>query len=279
MKTIIILILIIIYLVLGLLKSSSTNLIYASIGKKHTSKSKALIATCVRDCSSRIKFLKRNYYYFKRHFEEVKLLVMENNSSDNTRNKLLSLRKNINMDILGCGVNMPICELKVNNIRTGVKPNRVRRMSYVRNILLRHIKQIQHDYDYCILIDGDINCKIHDNGFFESMYYLQKYKDIDAIACFGVEDNCVFRNFYDGYAYDKSNKSTYLDNMVSQYTSFYMKNLVKVKSAFNGIAIYKLPFDEKIKYSEHTLSCEHISFNKHLNMYMNRNFVVDIIDH
>jgi hypothetical protein len=279
MKTIIVLILIIIYLLLGLLKTSKTNLIYASIGKKHTSTSKVLIATCVRDCESKIKFLKRNCQYFKRHFGQVKFLVMENNSTDNTRKKLLNLRKKMDMDILGCGVNMPACELKVNNIRTGVKPNRVRRMAYIRNILLDHIKQIQQDYDYCILIDGDINCKIHDNGFYESMYYLQKYKDIDAIACFGIEDNCIFRNFYDGYAYDKSNGSTYLDNMIDQYTSFYMKNLVKVKSAFNGITIYKLPFDEKIKYSEHTLACEHISFNKHLNMYMNRNFVVDILEH
>lgn len=279
MKTIIVLILIIFYLLLGLLKTTKTNLKYASLGKEHTSKSRAIVATCVRDCEDRINFLKRNYQYFKRHFGHVKLLVIENNSSDNTRKKLLELRKNIDLDILGCGVNMPFCELKVNNIRSGIKPNRVRRMSFIRNILLEHIKQIQHDYDYCIIIDGDIKCKIHDNGFFESMYYLQKHKDIDAIACFGIEQNCIFRNFYDGYAYDKSNKSTYLDNMISQYTSYYMKNLVKVKSAFNGITIYKLPFNDKIRYSEKTLTCEHISFNKKLNIFMNRNFLVDIIDH
>jgi hypothetical protein len=61
--------------------------------------------------------------------------------------------------------------------------------------------------------------------------------------------------------------------------SHYMKGLVKVKSAFNGLVIYKLPFPDKLKYFEKTLTCEHISFHKHMNIYLNRDFLVHIDSH
>jgi hypothetical protein len=81
---------------------------------------------------------------------------------------------------------------------------------------------------------------------------------------------------YDYYAF-KPEKGTRL----SSFMYYYFKNgIVKVKSAFNGLVIYRLPFSENIKYDENTNTCEHIDFNEQLeNVYINTNFVIEIKEH
>lgn len=150
-------------------------------------------------------------------------------------------------------------------------------MSMIRNILLDHIKQIQSLYDFCIIMDGDINGKIETKGFLESIYYL-KNKDIDAIACYGLHKNSpdtIIGQMYDGYAYEPEHGNQW----ISQLSSHFMKGLVKVKSAFNGLVIYKLPFPDKLHYFENTIFCEHISFHKNMNIYINRDFIFNIESH
>lgn len=251
---------------------------FVNNGKQIAKTSKIILAMSLRDCESNIKSIHSFYKYFCKHFDQVKLVVMENNSKDKTRQRLLNLKKEgVDIDVVGCGLNAPVCNLQVDNSRTGCGKNRVRRMAYIRNILLDYIKQIQSSYDYCIVMDGDIKGRIETKGFLESIYYLKTRNDIDAIACYGLNniDKYFLRQFYDGYAYEPE----YGNQWFSQLLSHYMKGLVKVKSVFNGLVIYKLPFPDKLKYFEKTLTCEHISFHKHMNIYLNRDFLVHIDSH
>lgn len=280
-------IVIVIFVIVKLLTNENPNKLYASIGKKKAIGSNLILSTCVRNCNRNIKNIVNFYKYFSRYFNKVKLLVMENDSSDNTRRNLLKLKDKIDIDVIGCGINSNVCNMNLNDIKKGHSKHRVRRMAIIRNILLDHIKSIQHDYNYCIMLDGDISGKINTDGFLESIYHLED-KKIDAIACYGIDMGILnTRVIYDVFALEKFDCSNKLYNIsfaeggkeIYKLSLAFRKGLIKVKSAFNGMAIYKLPFADNIRYSENTIVCEHVSFHKKMNMYINRNFIFDINKH
>jgi hypothetical protein len=258
---------------LVLLRRPKPNKNFSLLGKEAIKNKNLLLCTCVRDAENNVKNIKRICKYFSRYFNKVKLLVMENDSKDKTRSMLLNLRKYIDIDVVGCGINSPVCNMNLNNIRTGHSNKRFRRMAIIRNVLLDHIKQIQSDYDYCIVFDGDMDMKIDTYGFLESMYYLEHKKRINAISCYGLgfASLLTLNKIYDGIAY----KPMQNENMINLLTTFRLNELTKVKSSFNGLCVYKLPFAEDIKYNERTNECEHISFNKYFNMYLNPKFVIE----
>jgi hypothetical protein len=267
------------YLTFSQQSKKKINQHHISKGKEVAKNKKIILATCIRNAHDSIDNIECFYEKFKYIFKEVKLVVLENDSTDNTRQSLLKLKKEkINdMDIVGCGLDQDECLLKLNNIRTGISNKRTRRMAKIRNILISHIKSIQKDYDYCVMFDGDLEINEFENdGIFDTMYYFDKDKTIDAIAANTYQDHGeVYNRFYDTYAF-KPTKGTRLSSLV-----YYFKDgIVKVKSAFNGLVIYRLPFTENIKYDENTNTCEHIYFNEQLdNVYINTNLVIKITDH
>ena len=198
---------------------------------------------------------------------------MENDSKDKTREKLLKLKsKGLDLDVVGCGLNSKVCEMKLNNIRNGISSTRCRRMAKIRNILLDHIKSIQGNYDFCVIFDGDLRLKISTEGMLESLCYIKMRKNVDAIAAYTMtKSSGMIGSFYDEFAYKPIN--THMPGHLMQLCSFFMNGLVKVKSCFNGLTIYKLPFADHIKYYENTNICEHISFHRKMNTYLNTNFV------
>jgi hypothetical protein len=241
-------------------------------GRKYSKQSNIIIASCIRDGE---KYVKNNiikiYKYFSKYFRKVKVVVLENDSKDKTREILLSLRDKIDIDVVGCGLNTSHCQMKLNNDRTSHDKKRVRRMAFIRNELLNHIKNIQKDYDYCLVFEADQEYNIIANGgLFESIYYLKNNKNIDGVACYGVKTVSFYGQIYDDFAH-KSNCRAFLEMF-----GFGMK---KVESSFNGLVIYKLPFGVDIKYNEKTNDCEHIDFHKQMNFYLNKNFRVEIDDH
>ena len=231
-----------------------------------------ILCTCVRDAEDNIININKVYRDFAKYFNKVKLLVMENDSKDKTRKKLLDLKSYIDIDLVGCGLNSNVCNMKLNNDRTSRNYKRFRRMAIIRNELISHVKKIQSDYNYCVIFDGDTNINIDTNGLLESMYHLEYNKHIDAISCYGLGYASLFtlNKIYDGIAY----KPVHNDNLINLLTTFRLNDLTKVKSSFNGLCIYKLPFTDKMKYDIKTKECEHISFNKNFNIYLNPKFVV-----
>jgi hypothetical protein len=272
-------IIILLYLTFSQESKKKKNLHHITKGKEVAKNTNIILATCVRNASDSIYNIECFYNKFNAIFKKVKLVVLENDSTDKTREDLLNLKQEkINdMDIVGCGLDQDQCYLKLNNIRTGISYERTRRMAKIRNILLSHIKSIQKDYDYCAMFDGDLEIDEFENdGIFDTMYYLDKDKKIDAIAANTYQDHGeVYNKIYDFYAF-KPVRGTRLSSLV-----YYFKDgIVKVKSAFNGLVIYRLPFTDEIKYDENTKTCEHIGFHEQLdNMYINTNFVIEITGH
>lgn len=263
-------IIVIVYFIV--IKRPSPDKKLSSLGKKAIKNKNLILCTCVRDAENNVNNIKKVYRYFSRFFNKVKLLVMENDSIDKTRERLLELKTHIDIDIIGCGLNSNVCSMKLNNDRTSRNYKRFRRMAIIRNELISHVNKIQSDYNYCVIFDGDTKINIDTNGLLESMYHLEYNKNIDAISCYGLgyASLCVLNKMYDGIAY----KPIYNDNLINLLTTFRLRNLIKVKSSFNGLCIYKLPFTDEIKYDIKTKECEHISFNKNFNIYLNPRFIV-----
>jgi hypothetical protein len=269
---ILLLLLLIIFIYFIIIKRPIPDKKLIGIGERAIKNKNLILCTCVRDAEDNINNIKKLYRYFTRYFNKVKLLVMENDSKDKTREKLLDLKSDINIDVIGCGLNSNVCNIKLNNDRTSRNYKRFRRMAIVRNELVSHIKKIQNNYNYCIMFDGDMKLNIYTNGFLESMYHLEYKHHIDAISCYGLgyASLLVLNKIYDGIAY----KPVDNDNLINLLTTFRLSNLTKVISSFNGLSIYKLPFTDNIKYDIKTKECEHISFNKNFNIYLNPKFVV-----
>jgi hypothetical protein len=249
-------------------------------GKEYAKNTSIIMATCLRDAEQSIESIELLYNKFNNIFKQVKLIILENNSTDQTRKKLLEIKKNKipSMDIIGCGIDQDSCSLKLNNVRTGWSSARTRRMAKIRNILLNHIKLTQKDYDFCLMFDGDLKIEEFENeGRYDTMYHFKNDKSIDAIASNTYQDHGeVYNRIYDPYAF-KPIKGTRLNSLLYYFKE---KGLIKVKSAFNGFVFYRLPFSEEIQYNENTDTCEHIEFNEQLqNMYINKNFVIEITGH
>jgi len=267
-----------IILLLIITKSRKPPKNHVSVGKEIAKNSRLILATCTRDGEKKIKNIVNTYRYFSKFFKKVKLIVMENDSKDKTREKLFKLKdRGIDVDVVGCGVNSSVCEMKLNNIRFGFSSNRVRRMAKIRNVLLDHIKTIQENYDFCTLFDGDLNMDISTEGMLESLYYIRKKKNVDAVCSYTTTYfSKILGRFYDSFSYEPIKLGSFVPVIVTLLFSFFMNGLVRVKSCFNGLTIYKLPFAEHMKYFENTNLCEHKSFHRKMNIYINTNFICNI---
>jgi len=245
-------------------------------GKEFAKHKKVIMATCLRDAQCSMDSIELLYIKFCKIFKDVKVVVLENNSKDKTRTRLLELKRDriSNMDVIGCGLNKDYCDLKLNNVRSGISSARTRRMAKIRNIILEHVKTIQKDYDFCFMFDDVEIDEFENDGIYDTMYHFENDKTIDAIASNAyLINHDVYNKMYDDFAF----KPVKGNRLLSWLYHFNNNGLIKVKSAYNGFVFYRLPFTEEIKYDENTNTCEHIDFNEQLNnVYLNQNFMIQI---
>src|SRR5207253_156664 len=75
-------------------------------GKKLASQQKVLITGLIRDGEHNIEYIKKRMEAVGKCFSDYRIIIVENNSKDLTREKLLEWSdKNPKVIILGCGVN------------------------------------------------------------------------------------------------------------------------------------------------------------------------------
>jgi hypothetical protein len=184
------------------------------------------------------------------HFQQFKIIIYENNSTDNTKDILKAYSTHAHVKILS--EDLPAEHFrKENNIiwayteLTGSDhPCRMELISNARNKLIDEIRKPEYsDYSHCIMMDLD------SNGW-----------DIDGIIdSFRRSDewDAVFANsrpYYDYYAL-RSEKFPFGPEITGEYCWNTMsslevtgEDLVPVYSAFNGIGIYKKALLEQHKY-------------------------------
>jgi hypothetical protein len=268
------------------------------IGKKYMSNNKIIICGLIRDGQDNIPHIKKNINNLVKMFDDYLILIVENDSSDNTRKILLDwASKDDKVKILGCGVNSESCNLKLEKtIDHEVSFSRINKMIYIRNLYLDYINQHKEqlkNYEYTAVWDLDIHGYLYSDGIFDTFYNFYINENISMIGANGVSDDIVRFRYYDPYALlnDKGKQTIEYDSKkfsplqyscdINDRTN---NSLRKVISCFAGIAFYKTSklFDKKYRFEYDNVKkqpyCEHITLNRQLdNVYLNTKMIYYVI--
>ena len=269
-------------------------------GKKIAKQRKIIITALLRDTEEEIPHIIKKTEAVGNLFEDYRILIVENNSKDLTRFKLLEWAKiNPKVIILGCGVNYippegEMCDIKFASKKTeghGVDRVRINKMVELRNLLLESIKSsgVLRNFDYTIMWDLDIVGTVYLDGILASVYEFENYKNsgVSAICSQGIRKygGGLLSIYYDTYAHIDHGDNFHLDNKFFHDINKGYKHgqhrrgsdLVNVKSCFSGFTIYRtkdlLPENVKYTMTEQSdnkgkkstnIECEHVRLAKTL---------------
>lgn len=279
-----------------------------NLAKEHVANSSVVICGLVRDSKeSLIKSLPM-ILEFGKMFKKYKIVIVENDSVDGTRELLLDYaNKDPNVVILGCGINSRECSMKLDKtIDHEVSSYRIRKMSFLRNIYLNYTKKNFPDYNYLMVYDFDIKGNVYLDGFLDTMYLMSENKNIDGVTANGVRDGLMGKYYYDTFAIfskespscfpnskkkKKDEKNILVNNILPSKSSnkFFFSstyNLIEVKSAFAGLGIYRMSSvlssgaSYSLKCNEWEITCEHTPFSEDLgNVFINPRMTINVTSH
>jgi hypothetical protein len=213
-----------------------------------------------------------------KYFKDYKIVIFENDSSDNTRNLIkINRERNNKIILLDCN-NMNSTECKLNNKKGYdygmLSKQRIYKMAQYREQYLNYVKTNLSDYDYMMVCDMDLSGNQCIDGIFTSIIK----SNWDAIYINGKSSYWGFFGLititYDGLAFvnynsefTKKNKSgleillqiLLMNSGINDSKEFY-----QVKSAFNGYALYKINSIKNASYIG-DYNCEHINLSKNIN--------------
>jgi hypothetical protein len=235
--------------------------------------------------------LKKRLEFLGGFFEDYKIVIFENDSTDNTRALLLEWQKsNPNVYILPCPED-PDCKLKNKPaVSHGMFAEaRMKKMADFRNRLLRAIRERNQEADCVCMMDLDIVGPISMDGVAHSFGL---YEDWDSISGYGKTGLVVTGGmsvYYDYLAY-KDEKFDINQNK-SHIVPIFLKCLkhkrgdmpFKVLSGFAGIAFYKMHvINAGVTYTpkDGKYICEHIILHNNMidmgfdRIYINPNMLV-----
>lgn len=210
-------------------------------------------------------------------FNDYAIVIYENNSTDKTKDILAKLDENPRIHIISEDL-----QFVKSAVLYGSQNNRrFQLMAQYRNKCLQYIREMSDEYDVVGVVDMDLEGGISLEGVADSI----SYDTWDMIACNG-------RNRYNGLYYDmlafKSIQGNRIKNFsglesglcIDRYKLRFEKgdSLVKVKSAFGGMAIYKTQVYLSSIYSGK--DCEHVTYHEEMikkgysELFINPNFIV-----
>lgn len=201
-------------------------------------------------------------------FEKTNYLVCESFSSDNTWEKLLSLKSR--RDDFNCMQDDQIDK---------IEKRRTVRIASARNQLLKKIKKDFNNFDYVVMMDLDgVNrditrenvesCWRHSEWDGVTANQPLRYYDIWALRAKGwCETDCW--NEYAALLKDMSPKQALKVAVTSKMRSINSKaSPIQVQSSFGGLAIYRMKAFLSSEYvgadAEGIEICEHVPFHKGL---------------
>lgn len=255
-------------------------------GGQEISNSRVVFAGLIRDHQDRIPYIQKRLESLGKSFRDYHILVVENDSIDKTREKLLEWhQKNPKVTVLGCGENVPKCELNLEKtIEHSRRTRRIKKMSYLRNLYVDYLHEHFSDWDYLVVNDLDLLADLSDMGWRSAFGHLKQDPSLSAVSAYGYYDLWFKKLFYDDFAFVPLNSPIEVPVSKNQMGRFGVKDkietelhlletnkeLVEVKSAFSGLTIYRIshiPKNARYDYccSKDKEACEHSYFNQHLN--------------
>lgn len=257
-------------------------------GKNHLKNKKIVIAGLCRSVGS---VLEKNVYSVidsvKNIVSDYKVLLFENDSTDNTKEILKNLKNNND------NIHYISQDYRRKHYGTVKDPERIKALAEYRSKVQEYIKLNWPNYDYIILFDTDF-VDFSANGLLNSFGWIDN-SNIDAVAGFSytlkpltLTGHYAYNLWnYDSWAYreswwrDLENEPVY--NSLQNYPKMLWFGLrplprgvfpTKVNSAFGGMVVYKMK-DYLIGEYDH-YDCEHVTFhrsiglkNKSFNLFAN----------
>lgn len=257
------------------------------VGKNIASKSKIVICSLARNISKIFKKTKSRLEYICSYFDEYKIILFENDSSDNSRELIRNWsQSNRNVILLKC-CDLGSCDCKLKT-RTGYgygtfSQERFSKMALYRQQYLNFVNIYYKHFDYMLVVDFDLDGCININGLFDSI----AKKDWGAIFCngrislpgsFGLKtipyDLIAILFMEDNYNIKSYGGFEILNKGFRMEYSGYNSHFYQVKSAFNGYGLYRIKSLEGCSYISNSNVCEHINlaeclYNKGEKMYIN----------
>jgi hypothetical protein len=215
-------------------------------GREKLSKSTIIVCAIVRDCG---KNLQKNIHTINEICDIAKqyhVIAFENDSIDNTKQMLRKWTENQkNIYVLLNDFNSTTIPSQNTTVNRFFSKARIEKMAKYRNYYLEYIETNKIEADYVIVVDLDVS-KIYLDGILSSFGAEQ---DWDCIAANGYiySPSVMFKKrYYDTYALIECGMEdipqTEKKIKEAQYQWTFLKQgqpLIRVASAFGGLAIYK----------------------------------------
>jgi len=259
-----------------------------SIGQREMSKSRVVFCGLLRDKEDQISFVQERIGAISKYFKDYRILIVENDSSDSTREKLLKwASEDPKMAVLGCGINQKNCTLKLPKTEGhSVDKTRIAKMAYLRNLYLRAIYEHYSNWNYMIVWDMDILGSIYIDGIANSFgYFGSKAFRADAICANGIYRWMFLPIYYDTYAHQDFGDHEFhisqklFHDINKGLTIRYERGEtpVRVRSCFGGFTIYRISsiLKRRAVYGasdpkSDNIECEHVILHKNLKyVFMN----------
>jgi len=247
-------------------------------GIEHLKSKKIVVLGLCRNLENVIeKNIQKIINFVEKYCLEYKLVIFENDSSDNTKQKLLDLSKqNNNITILSQNFNRPQFGTVKDRARTEA-------LAEYRNILKDYVKTNFSHYDYSIVIDTDFQ-DFNTDGVLNSFGWLHNQNHISAICGNSFEIKPFMYPHkpslwnYDCWAF---RSSWWEDLQFNELTEVYNYNQmlwfgmwilppgslpIRINSGFGGLCIYKTSYFIGGQYFGY--DCEHVTFHYNISTNM-----------
>ena len=245
-------------------------------GRDRVASNSLLIFGMVRDCGHNLRRNIKAIESIGAYFKDYKIVVLENNSKDNTKDVLRSWSVKNNK------VHVYLYDFDESKYKASpaddsyfkyFQLNKLQKYYDYRNILMEKVESIGYETDFSMLIDMDV-AGIDIKGVITSFG-----TDIvwDSVTANGYSYSpSLHRRYHDTFALcehgmEKQKQTLQMVNEYKNVFSFLRKGqpLIRVFSAFGGIAIYRTEAIKGLRYEpvfneygQVQVRCEHFSLFK-----------------
>lgn len=228
-----------------------------------------LFLAAARNAMEGLPFFLSNMTRIKKAFPNTRLVVIENNSTDGTREYIQDKFPSI----LPTEIISPNFKLDSTSKTTGKGFGRITRMVGLRNQLLSHVDSKEDDY--VIIIDPDWNVCIETEKFQRAIEYMEEQKKMVAASfplfLYHITTFPFVDTYFDTFAFKSQQFPNVNQNMIEKTKLLFYRwpkdaNL-SVDSAFGTFGIYRVSDLKNIKYTvqpdvDGNCKCEHLPFNE-----------------
>ena len=259
------------------------------LGMRIMKRKKIVVTGLIYNAESQVSYLRQWFETLKTLCLQCHIVIVENNSIDDTRLLLENWQKENPTEVhLVCNTFNCNREWIIKDMKSG-ESDRIEKMAFLRNLYQKYIKlsPIFTNFDYVLVKDFDLRGSLFWDGLFDTIQqFHQSLTPIDAIACNGILNGSLL--YYDSFAFARDiselrwtnhlDKQNHDEDVLRYIAEEYQKSqeLDKVSSAFGGFCVYNFNSFTFSKYGFEPgfYTCEHCIFHETMrNFYVNPNMV------